>query len=71
MTVRDFLYVTGPCQHVWEFHGGCNAGCDDDCSCSIPVHRCKLCGDFDYGNNDDALEIMRVCEEQRRDDPRE
>jgi len=41
--------------------GGCNAGCGDDCSCSVPVHVCPKCGDSDYGDNLEADETRRMC----------
>jgi hypothetical protein len=55
--------------------GGANCGCvfldDEDHelpgSCSVPVNYCERCGDCDYGNNDDATEIRRVCREMNPD----
>lgn len=47
--------------HTWVFYGGCNAGCDDDCACSVPVHKCAHCGDYDYGQNEEAEEVRRDC----------
>ena len=41
--------------------GGRNAGCDDDCRCSVPVHVCQKCGDCDYGDNADADETLSIC----------
>jgi predicted alpha/beta-hydrolase family hydrolase len=58
----------GPCiatGHSWEFLGGRNAGCGDDCNCSVPVHHCKKCGDCDYGDNAEAAEIIKECAESR------
>lgn len=43
--------------------GGCNAGCSDDCCCSVPVHKCNRCGGYDYGENEEADEIRRQCVE--------
>lgn len=60
---RDFLFLN--CQdgkHDWRFRGGCNAGCCDDCACSVPVHECAGCGDCDYGQNEEADEIRAGCE---------
>lgn len=45
----------------------CNAGCDDNCQCSVPVNVCARCGDCDYGDNADAIEIRRHCAETRSD----
>lgn len=57
--------AAGPCReygHDWRFHGGRNAGCGDpDCSCSVPVHRCSKCGDFDYGDNDETDRVRAEC----------
>lgn len=47
--------------HDWQSIGGCNAGCDDDCACSVPVHECTRCGDCDYGKNDEAEQVRRDC----------
>lgn len=55
----------GPCReygHTWKSMGGCNAGCGDDCSCSVPVHKCTKCGDCDYGDNADAEQVIEGCE---------
>ena len=51
--------------HEWAHIGGCNAGCDEDCVCSVPVHECKFCDDCDYGGNDEADEIRARCSEDR------
>jgi hypothetical protein len=48
--------------HVWAFAGGANCGCPDG-SCSIPVHRCESCGDYDYGDNDEANDKRARCVE--------
>jgi hypothetical protein len=48
-------------RHKWAFVGGCNAGCETDCGCSVPVHRCETCGDYDYGENDEAVMIRGRC----------
>lgn len=44
--------------------GGCNAGCHDDCACSVPVLKCLRCGDCDYGENDEADQIRRQCADE-------
>jgi hypothetical protein len=46
--------------------GGRNAGCAPDCGCSVPVHVCTVCGDSDYGDNDEASSIIRACAEEER-----
>jgi hypothetical protein len=60
---RDILFLQCPQAHDWVFTGGANCGCENDtCGCSIPVHECSLCGDCDYGINEDANEVRRICE---------
>lgn len=59
---RDFLFVGCGNGHDWQHVGGRNAGCGDDCCCSVPVYRCARCGDYDYGNNQEAEEILGNCE---------
>lgn len=51
--------------HDWKSIGGCNAGCCEDCGCSVPVHVCARCGDCDYGDNDEAENIRGRCNEGR------
>jgi hypothetical protein len=51
--------------HRWKSLGGCNACCSDDCRCSVPVHECEVCGDCDYGDNDEAREIVAKCKARR------
>lgn len=48
-----------------EFKGGRNAGCGDGCDCSVPVHECERCGDSDYGDTPEGLEIIRECRARR------
>lgn len=52
-----------------RFAGGRNAGCDlgNDCSCSVPVKVCRRCGDSDYGDSDEAVQIIRECAERREE----
>ena len=60
--------ANGPCRsygHDWHPHGGANACCGPDCSCSVPVMICSKCGDCDYGDNDEAAEIKSECAEGR------
>lgn len=62
--------------HRWRHIGGRNAGCDyPDCGCSVPVHKCEVCGDCDYGDNADAEKVLAECssaddwrEEERREE---
>jgi hypothetical protein len=49
--------------HKWVFAGGRNAGCGPDCGCSVPVHQCEGCGDYDYGDNEEADKILAECED--------
>lgn len=59
--------AAGPCRtygHDWQFHGGANAGCGDDCNCSVPVNVCSKCADCDYGDNAEAEKTRRECAEQ-------
>lgn len=54
-----------PCSngHEWIFVGGKNCGCHPDAQCSLPVHRCGVCGDYDYGDSETAHAIIRGCPE--------
>lgn len=66
MAERDFLWLgcySG--NHDWEPAGGCNASCNDWCSCSVPVNICSKCGDCDYGVNHEADQVRRLCEATR------
>lgn len=49
--------------HVWVSTGGRNCGCEDGC-CSVPVHECEVCGDCDYGDNEEASIIIAKCDEK-------
>lgn len=49
--------------HVWVHIGGRNCGCGEG-NCSIPVHECSACGDYDYGENDEARETIAACERE-------
>lgn len=54
----------GPCRevgHDWQFAGGSNLGCDEDCQCGGPVYTCTKCGDSDYGDNEEADELRADC----------
>jgi hypothetical protein len=44
-----------------EHVGGKNAGCSDDCCCSVPVYVCPKCGDSDYGDNPEAAQTIANC----------
>lgn len=62
---RDFLWVGCEAGHDWVASGGANAGCGEDCCCSVPVRVCRRCDVCDYGNNDEAMYIRRECAERR------
>jgi len=48
--------------HDWVHMGGCNAGCENECcSCSVPVHQCSRCEDWDYGENAEAEATRAGC----------
>jgi hypothetical protein len=66
---RDWLFINN-CKigHVWTLVGGANAGCRDECCCSVPVYRCDRCGDYDYGENAEAVDIRKRCREISDDD---
>jgi hypothetical protein len=56
--------ATATCQEIgcdMQHVGGTNAGCADYCSCSVPVHRCSRCGDYDYGQNPEADQKRAEC----------
>lgn len=56
--------ANGPCRehgHDWQFAGGSNLGCCDDCGCGGPVYSCTKCGDSDYGDNEEADELRADC----------
>lgn len=62
------ILSTGDCRAVGceiVSYGGRNAGCElgDGCGCSVPVNVCRKCGDCDYGDNADAIEVRRACAE--------
>lgn len=68
MVERDWLFPNCYAgEHDWEFVGGRNAGCafGSLCACSVPVHRCRVCGDYDYGVNAEAAQIMADCIPER------
>jgi hypothetical protein len=50
-------------RHRMTSSGGANCGCEDG-ACSVPVNECSVCGVSDYGDNDDATEIRRQCNEE-------
>lgn len=62
--IRDILYLgCSSGKHAMHFAGGRNAGCSRDCQCSVPVNECADCGDCDYGDNPEAEEIKRQCQQ--------
>lgn len=56
--------------HDWKHIGGANAGCLDECTCSVPVHTCTKCGDCDYGENLESSQIRNDCEQDAALRPR-
>jgi hypothetical protein len=58
--------------HKWQFTGGSNCGCEGvhpdggkwNGHWSVPVHKCESCGDYDYGDNDEARTIRGKCAEE-------
>ena len=51
--------------HNMLFIGGRNAGCESvgkDCCCSVPVYQCSQCQFCDYGDNEEAKEILENCD---------
>jgi len=46
--------------HRWQSSGGANCGCKIG-YCSVPVHECAVCGDCDYGDNEDADDVRANC----------
>lgn len=61
------VIASGSCAegHTWVCEGGANAGCGDDCACSVPVNGCSVCGVYDYGENQEAHDIREACKERR------
>jgi hypothetical protein len=53
--------------HNMVFSGGRNAGCNDDCRCSIPVYECKVCGACDFGENEEAEVIISECKSETKE----
>lgn len=51
-------------EHDWRLVGGRNAGCCDECQCSVPVYECRRCLGCDYGENDEAAVTIRRCREE-------
>ena len=47
--------------HDWTSIGGANAGCNQDCGCSVPVFECRRCGASDYGVNEQARAVITDC----------
>jgi len=48
--------------HRWKFIGGSNAGCCDECDCSVSVHECEVCRDCDYGEPERET-VIKDCAE--------
>ena len=67
--VRDFLFLHCQDGHEWVFVGGRACDCEDPTGyCSFPVHRCAKCGDYDYGDNDEARQVVADCAERNADE---
>lgn len=64
MVRRDFLFLACQVGHDWRSSGGCSCGCRD-AHCSVPVNQCSRCGDYDYGENEEARAIRVACDERR------
>lgn len=64
MPQRDWLHLScDKAGHDWVSVGGRNAACEyEDCACSVPVHQCRRCKDYDYGDNDEAAKVRAECE---------
>ncbi|WP_439357963.1 hypothetical protein [Bradyrhizobium sp. DASA03007] len=64
----EMIAATATCRELgcdMQSVGGFCASCDGErglCSCSVPVHKCTRCGDCDYGENDEADEVRRLCQ---------
>lgn len=59
-----------PCRqvgHRWKFFGGTNCGCYPGSGCSIAVHKCEVCGDYDYGDHPQADEQRQACADEMKD----
>lgn len=54
------------CGGSWVHIGGTNAGCDwkYGCTCSVPIHVCNNCGDYDYGVTEEADRIRFQCKKE-------
>jgi hypothetical protein len=68
MTAAKALLENGfdPCYqgHLdWVSSGGANCGCHPTAACSVPVYHCTVCGDSDYGDNEEADEQRKRCHE--------
>lgn len=63
MVKRDWLLVGCQDGHDMKHIGGRNAACSPDCGCSVPVHQCTRCGDCDYGENEEAKQVIAKCAE--------
>lgn len=57
---RDFILLGCQTGYDWQQIGGRNCGCEDG-HCSVPVMECGVCGQCDYGDNDEAREVVSDC----------
>jgi hypothetical protein len=58
---RDFLFLNCQEAHDWEFVGAKPCCCERGDGCSIPVFQCRICRDYDYGDNEERREIEYNC----------
>ena len=51
--------------HKWKHIGGRSCDCPGVTGgCSVPVHECEVCGDCDYGDNAEAVDVHHQCVER-------
>ena len=66
---RDILFLHCQDGHAWRLVGGRACDCPDALGyCSFPVYRCSACGDYDYGDNDEARQIEADCAAERAEE---
>lgn len=47
--------------HDMQCSGYRSACCEDDCCCSVPVYNCRWCGGSDFGDNQEAIDVIEHC----------
>ena len=69
MPERDILFLHCQDGYTWVLAGGTACCCPESHGngCSLPVYQCAKCGDYDYGDNEEARAIIAKCELERRD----